>query len=445
MEIHHLPLDQIQEYGHNAKAHPAGQVKKVAASIAEFRWDQPIVVDRDMVIIKGHGRYLAAKELGIEVVPVVIADYLTPAQVHAARLADNRSAESEWLPELLGLELKLLADLDFDLGLTGFDQKEIELFLPKVVIPGLVDPDKAPPVPVNPISKAGDIWICGEHRVICGDSTRPQVLENLMAGELADVCWVDPPYNVNVNGSAGKIINDNLKDKEFLSFLTKLFAATLGAMKPGASIYVAHADTEGTNFRNAFNNVGFKLSGVIIWRKNHFSLGRSDYQWMHEPILYGWRQGAAHRWYGGRNKVTVDMAEGSSHIQKRPDGSWVIEVGDSILVVSGDAHLEEYASSITYHEKPQRSPEHPTMKPVGLIEKQLWNSARGGDLILDTCGGAGSTLIAAHRLGMKARIGELDGKFVDVIVERYQEYSGQDAVLQISGECFNEIKDKNEF
>lgn len=259
-----------------------------------------------------------------------------------------------------------------------------------------------------------------------------------MRGDLANLCWTDPPYNVAYESKlAGSIKNDSMADEEFSRFLTAAFRAVYERMAPVASIYVAHADTEGYNFRKAFREAGFKLSGCLVWKKDSLVLGRSDYQWIHEPILYGWKPGAAHRWFGGRKQTTVsEWSDGP--ITKIGDNKYQIVVGDSILTVSGDAKIEETMSSILFHEKPKRSEDHPTMKPVGLIEKQIKCSARTGDIVIDAFGGSGSTLMAAERMGLKARLMELDEKFVDVIVRRWQQYTGRRATHAVTGQEFGE-------
>jgi DNA modification methylase len=279
----------------------------------------------------------------------------------------------------------------------------------------------------------------GPHRVICGDSTSVDVWQKVMMGESADICWMDPPYNVAYESKlAGSITNDNMGDESFRQFLVDLHTAVFTVMKPGAAIYVAHSDTEGYNFRHAFLAAGFKLSGCLVWRKDSLVLGRSDYQWQHEPILYGWRPGSRHRWYGGR-KLTTIQDWGGDPVNQLPDGRWAIQVGDTVLLVSGEAHLEEVPSSVHFHEKPKRSEQHPTMKPVGLIERHLRSSARSGDIVIDACGGSGSTMLAAERMGMSSRLVELDPKFVDVIVRRWQEWTGRRAVHADTGEPFPEV------
>lgn len=257
-----------------------------------------------------------------------------------------------------------------------------------------------------------------------------------MDGRKAHCVWTDPPYNVAYKTAAGAIKNDDMADAAFRQFLVDLFAAVAGAMAEGASIYVAHADTEGLNFRVAFSAAGLKLSGCLIWRKDSLVLGRSDYQWAHEPILYGWKPGKRHRWFGGRKQTTVSQLGPDVGFSVRDDGRWQIAVGDNVLILEADAKVEEFVPTVLFHEKPRRSGSHPTMKPVALIERMLRNSARPGEIVLDGCAGSGSTLMAAHRLGMVARCCELDPPYVDVIVKRWQEYTGQRAVHAVTGADF---------
>lgn len=276
---------------------------------------------------------------------------------------------------------------------------------------------------------------------MCGDSTSMASFSQLMGDDKADIMFTDPPYNVAYNSKlAGSIKNDDMENAEFKKFLLGFYRCAFNVMKPGASAYIFHADTEGLNFRAAFTEAGFKLSGCLIWQKDSLVLGRSDFQWQHEPCLYGWKPGASHRWFGGRKETTIIKYGQKSPIRKREDGNWVIEVGDSILVVSGEARIEEFPSSVIFHEKPRRSENHPTMKPVTLVEKFLRFSARSSDIVIDAFGGSGSTLIAAERSGMKARLMELDEKYVDVIINRWQDFTGKTATLIATGETFEQVK-----
>lgn len=431
------PLASLVPYAKNSRTHSPAQVKQIVASIKEWGFTNPVLIDEAGMIVAGHGRVMAAEKMGLSTVPVIVLQGLTEEQKRAYVIADNKIAlNAGWDDALLKAELQELSMLGFDLELTGFETKELT---------GLTvgparnkDPDAAPPTPATPRSRTGDVWILGAHRLACGDSTDAGHVARLMAGGLADLCWTDPPYNVAYEGRAGKIKNDNMGDAAFRSFLDAAFARMASVMREGASIYVAHADTEGLNFRAAFAGAGFKLSGCLVWRKNSLVLGRSDYQWIHEPILYGWKQGASHRWFGGRKQTTVaEVGDRVPFVEIEP-GVFQLEVGEQIFIVEGSARIEEVLPTVFLYDKPTRNGEHPTMKPVGLIERHLTNSARRGDVVLDLFGGSGSTLMAAERLGMVARLSELDPKFADVIVERWQEYTGEQAVRESDGLPFDE-------
>lgn len=431
-------VSDLTGYGRNSRTHSDAQVDQIVASIRQWGFTNPILIDETGTVVAGHGRLAAALRIGLDEVPVVRLVGLTDAQRRAYVIADNQLAmNAGWDKEMLKLELSELNDAGFDLDLIGFDDKFMGELTAGDASGGLTDPDDVPDLTESPRSTVGDVWVMGPHRVICGDGTDPAVWSALMGSEKADVCWCDPPYNVAYESKlAGKIKNDDLGAEQFLALLRGLFGAMFTVLKPGASIYVAHADTEGFAFRRAFVEAGFKLSGCLIWEKDSLVLGRSDYQWIHEPILYGWKPGSAHRWFGGRKRTTVvNRGEGGA-IRKTEDGRWLITVGDAVLVVDGNAELQESPSSVVKCPKPKRSAEHPTMKPTALIEKQLSVSARPGDIAIDCCGGSGSTLIAADRLGMCARLTELDARFVDVIVKRWQEYSGRVAVHAVTGEPF---------
>lgn len=440
------PVESLIPYARNARTHSPAQVAQIAASIAEFGFTNAILAD-EKGIVAGHGRVLGAQQLyaagktialpsgeaiPVGTVPVVDCTGWSDTKRRAYILADNQLAlNAGYDLELLRLELTDLKLEGFDLDLLGFGDLLTDLLDPAAG--NDKDPDEVPDVPAVAESKPGDVWVLGAHRVLCGDSTSVLDWGNLMKGETADACWTDPPYNVAYESKlAGKIQNDSMGDGKFLAFLTDAFTALFTVLKPGGAIYVAHADTEGYNFRSAFRAAGFKLSGCLVWKKDSLVLGRSDFQWMHEPILYGWKPGSRHRWYGGR-KLTTVQDWGGDPVVKREDGSYQIVVGDRILTVSGDAKIEESPSSVFFHEKPKRSSEHPTMKPVGLVERMLKCSARSGDVVIDAFGGSGSTLVAADRLGMSARLMELDPKFVDVIVKRWQNYTGRRAVHGVTG------------
>ncbi|MFZ2736637.1 MAG: site-specific DNA-methyltransferase [Burkholderiaceae bacterium] len=450
--IEQISVDELTPYARNSRTHSEGQLAQVAASIREFGFTNPILIDGEGGIIAGHGRLLAARELGMKTVPCIRLDYLTEAQKKAYIIADNKLAlNAGWNNELLALEINDLKEMDFDVDLLGFTADELAALNPQGT-EGLTDEDAVPDVPENPVTVLGDVWVCGAHRVMCGSTLEIDAWDTLMAGEKADACWTDPPYNVAYGGAKGnaanknkvdggnrntrEILNDDMGDEQFSQFLLDAYIGMYSVLKSGAPIYVAHSDTEGLNFRRSFIKAGFKLSGCLIWRKNSLVLGRSDYQWMHEPILYGWKPGSAHRWCGGRKLTTIVESGESSPFTKLDDGRWQVKVGDAVMVITGDAQVEERPASIFFHEKPKRSAEHPTMKPVGLIEKMLKASARPGDIVIDGFGGSGSTMIAADRLGMSSRLMELDPKYCDVIVKRWQEFTGRQAILESTSEPF---------
>jgi DNA modification methylase len=359
------------------------------------------------VIVAGHGRLAAARKLGLASVPVVVLEHLTPTQRRALVIADNRIAENAgWDEELLRLELAELQDEGFDLDLLGFDDAALADLLAdeEPQIDGRTEDDAAPDVPEEPVSRLGDVWRLGPHRLVCGDATTAEAYARLFpGGEQADMVFTDPPYNVDYANSAkdkmrGKhrpILNDALGDgfHDFLrEALTLLIAHTQGA------IYVAMSSSELDTLQAAFRAAGGKWSTFIIWAKNTFTLGRSDYQRQYEPILYGWPEGATRHWCGDRDQGDV----------------WQIK-------------------------KPAKNDLHPTMKPVELVERAIRNSSRPGDVVLDPFGGSGTTLIAAEKSGRQARLIELDPKYVDVIVRRWQEYAGGQAVREADGVRFDDL------
>lgn len=439
------PTSELQRYAKNARTHSTDQVRELAASIQEFGWVGAVLADSSGVVA-GHGRLMALELLnaqGVEVrlpggavlppgmVPVLSCDGWSSKQRRAYILADNKLAlNAGWDNSLLRIELEELKLDGFDLSLTGFRLEELEDLLgDPSVLAAEGDPDDVPDLPEAPLSERGDIWKLGPHRVICGDSTNPDDILSLMGGELVDAIWTDPPYNVAYEGRAGKIENDSMGDSAFREFLLRAFTNGFQVAKPGASIYVAHSDIEGFNFRSAFRDAGFKLSGVLVWKKDSLVLGRSDYQWIHESILYGWKPGSRHRWYGGRKNVTIQDLGDRNPFQQDVDGTWILSVGGRLMRIAGDVKIEEMIPSIIHEKKPKRSDVHPTMKPVELVERMLKHSARPGDIILDLFGGSGTTLIAAERLGMSARLVEYDPKFADVIARRWETYTGRPAEL----------------
>ncbi|MDO5575424.1 MAG: ParB N-terminal domain-containing protein, partial [bacterium] len=294
-------------YARNARTHDEKQVAQIAASIKEFGFLSPIIISKDNTILCGHGRFYAAQKLGLEKIPCIKEEYLTETQRKAYILADNKLAmNAGWDNEMLAIELSELQAESFDVGLTGFDEKDIaELFAGEDGDAQDDDFDVDEELQKPPVSKSGDVWLLGNHRLICGDSTKEETYTVLMDGKKANLVVTDPPYNVNYEGSAGKIQNDNMENDKFYQFLFDAFLNMEKAMADDASIYVFHADTEGLNFRKAFSDAGFYLSGTCIWKKQSLVLGRSPYQWQHEPCLYGWKKKGKHQWYSDRKQTTI--------------------------------------------------------------------------------------------------------------------------------------------
>lgn len=383
-EMQLISTEKLIPYVNNARTHSAEQINKLRSSLREFGFINPVIVDRDYNVIAGHGRIEAAKAEGILEVPCVFADYLTPAQKKAYILADNRMAmDAGWDEELLRVEIEALQAESFDVGLTGFDESEIaDLFeIDSEVKDDGFDVDAELEKP--PVTKSGDLWLLGNHRLLCGDSTKEETYTLLMDGKKANLVVTDPPYNVNYEGSAGKIKNDNMENGRFYQFLLDAFTCMEKVMENDASIYVFHADTEGLNFRKAFADAGFYLSGTCIWKKQSLVLGRSPYQWQHEPVLFGWKKKGKHQWYTGRKESTI----------------WEFD-------------------------RPKKNGDHPTMKPVPLVAYPIKNSSMSNCIVLDPFGGSGSTLIACEQTDRVCHTIELDEKFCDVIVKRYIEQAG---------------------
>ena len=383
-EMQLVPITKLVPYVNNARTHSPEQITKLRASLREFGFINPVIIDRDFNVIAGHGRILAAKEEGIKEVPCVFADHLTEAQKKAYIIADNRMAmDAGWDEELLRVEIESLQGMDFDPLLTGFDEKELAALFDDGIDAKEDDFDVDAELEKPCFSRLGDVWTLGRHRLVCGDSTKPETYTMLMGETKANLVITDPPYNVNYEGSAGKIKNDNMAGEKFYEFLLAAFKNMESVMAEDASIYVFHADTEGLNFRRAFADAGFYLSGCCIWKKQSLVLGRSPYQWQHEPVLYGWKKNGKHQWYTGRKETTI----------------WEFD-------------------------KPKKNGDHPTMKPIPLLAYPIGNSSMANSVVLDPFGGSGSTLIACEQTDRICRTIELDEKFCDVIVNRYIEQVG---------------------
>ena len=405
LNVEYRKVETLIPFARNPRTHSDAQIAKLAASIVEFGWTNPVLVDGSQGIIAGHGRLSAARKLGLAEVPVIELTHLTQAQKRAYVIADNRLAlDAGWDEEMLAAELAELSEAGYDLDLTGFDHDELSDLMAgeETTTNGETDEDAVPEDGGPTISRHGDVWICGEHRVLCGDATDADAYATLLADDVAGMVFMDPPYNVNYANSAkdkmrGKnraILNDNLGDG-FYDFLLAALTPTVAHCQGG--IYVAMSSSELDTLQSAFRAAGGHWSTFVIWAKNAFTLGRADYQRQYEPILYGWPEGADRHWCGARDQGDV----------------WNIK-------------------------KPHKNDLHPTMKPVELVERAIRNSSRPGDVVMDPFGGSGTTMIAAHKSGRKARLIELDPKYVDVIVRRWQQFAGAQAIRQADGVAFDQ-------
>jgi DNA modification methylase len=406
LQIEQWPIDRLIPYARNSRTHSDEQIAQIAASIAEFGFVNPILVGADGVIIAGHARLLAARKLKMLQVPVIVLADLTPAQRRALVITDNQIAlNAGWNAEMLRVELQDLEVDGFNLDLIGFSAEELETILagPEQTIEGQTDEDAVPEIQVDVVSAPGDVWVMGDHRLLCGDSTQLDLVERVLAGGLADMTFTDPPYNVNygatmkdkLRGKGRAIKNDDLGD-DFEQFLRDACVNMLAVTK--GAIYVCMSSSEIHTLQRVFREAGGHWSTFVVWAKNTFTMGRSDYQRQYEPILYGWKEGTDHFWCGARDQGDV----------------WFIK-------------------------KPHVNDLHPTMKPVELVERAIRNSSKGRDMVLDVFGGAGATLIACEKSGRQARIVELEPKYCDVICRRFMEFSGKMATLESDGRTFADV------
>lgn len=386
-EMNLVDVDKLIPYVNNARTHSKEQINKLRASIREFGFINPVIIDRDYNVIAGHGRILASQEEGIDKVPCVFVDYLTDAQKKAYIIADNRMAlDADWDEELLKIEIESLKDEDFDLSFTGFDESELlDLFGDDSK--GKVEDDNfdlSSALEKASFVEKGDVWTIGKHRLMCGDATSKEDIQTLMGDTKGNLILTDPPYGVSFKSSSGLTIeNDSMKNDEFYNFLLSAFKNMADHLEKGGSAYVFHADTEGLNFRKAFVDSGFHLAGCCIWVKNSLVLGRSDYQWQHEPVLYGFMQNGKHRWYSDRKQTTI----------------WNFD-------------------------KPKKNSNHPTSKPLDLLSYPISNSTQENAVVIDTFGGSGSTLMACEKMNRICYTMELDEKYASVILRRYVEDTG---------------------
>ena len=380
-----VEIEKLKPYKNNARTHSDEQIEKIAKSMKEFGFINPVLVDGDLNVIAGHGRILGAKKLGMKEVPCLFIENLTEEQKRAYIIADNRLAEDAgWDKELLKIELEDLKNMNFDITLTGFELEDFDFSMDETEV---IEDEFDETVPEEPTSKKGEIYKLGKHFLMCGDSTDINDVEKLMNGVKADMLLTDPPYNVDYEGGTGLTIqNDNMDDETFREFLRVSFFNANSVMKEGAVFYIWHADSEGYNFRGACHDIGWKVRQCLIWCKNTLVMGRQDYHWKHEPCLYGWKEGASHLWASDRKQTTV---------------------------------LE--------FDRPSVSKEHPTMKPVGLFDYLIKNNTNKDDIVLDLFAGSGTSIIACEQNGRIAYSMELDPKYVDVIISRWEKLTGQQA------------------
>jgi len=414
-EIEYVSTEELIPYARNSRTHSDEQVAQICASIKEFGFTSPVLIDADGVIIAGHGRTIAAQRLKIKEVPCLRLSHLTEAQKKAYVIADNKLAlNAGWDDEMLALELGELSDLNFDLSLTGFGDDELDALLAKAVEEGLVDEDQVPDVPEEPVSVLGDVWKLDQHRLMCGDSTSIDAVDKLMEGQKADMVFTDPPYGMSYGGGRAKgdhslnkqtggvlikahgmIKGDDLQGDDLIQLVRDAIATAISCSKQGAAYYVCFTWRTYSEFEQAIELGGGTVANCIVWDKKSIGLGNSNYRPQHEFIFYV--KGGA--WYGDRSESDV----------------WYMSRGAT----------GEYV--------------HPTQKPVELVERALSNSSKGGDIVLDSFGGSGSTLIACEKSGRKARLMELDPKYVDVIIKRWQDYTGREAIHAETGKTFNEL------
>jgi DNA modification methylase len=404
LQVRMCPVDLLAPCANNARTHSDQQIDQIAASISEFDWTNPILVGPDNVIIAGHARLRAARKLGLKEVPVIVLAHLNEAQRRALVIADNQLAmNAGWDEESLRAELAALQQEDFDVNLIGFDDVELaRLLVAQDATSGLTDEDAVPDLPEKPISATGDLWILGNHKLLVGDATKQADVATLIVTEAADLVFTDPPYNVDYEGYTEdrlKIKGDRMSDADFKQFLEAAFRSCRVVVKPGASLYVCHSSSWQREFQNALESAGFEVRCQIIWAKNTFAWGFGRYKFQHEPMFYAHVAGEKDPWYGDKSQSTL----------------W-----------------EE--------NKPSANRIHPTAKPVELVERSLVNSSKAGDIVVDLFGGSGSTLIGCERRGRRARLMEIDPKYADCIIRRWQEYTGKEATFDSDGRTFEQIK-----
>lgn len=414
LKIEYVPIEDLKAYERNAKLHPPEQIQQIKNSILEFGFNDPIAVWKDNEIIEGHGRLMAAQELCYKEIPIIRLDGLSDEQRKAYMLAHNKlTMNSDFDIDLLNFELATINGIDMtDFGFEfdfGFNEA-----------PDVVEDNFDEEFTEEPVSQLGDIYQLGQHRLMCGDSTCIEQVKKLLNNELVDLLLTDPPYNVNYTGGtkdALKIMNDSMEDSRFRAFLSDAFHNANAVMKPGAAFYIWHADSEGLNFRYAATNTGWKIRQCLVWVKNALVLGRQDYQWRHEPCLYGWKDGT-HYFTEDRTQATViDDKIDLKKLKK-----------DEMLKLLEEIYSDKVPTTVIYEDKPIVNDVHPTMKPIRLMGQLIKNSTKPKQAVLDLFGGSGSTMIACEQLDRICYTMELDPKYVDVIIDRWEQFTGQRAI-----------------
>ena len=440
VELREVEIAALKPYERNAKQHSKEQVEKIGRSIRELGFLSPCLIDQDFNVIAGHGRIMAAKAIGWETVPCVFIEGLTAEERKAYILADNRLTElGEWNMDMVQQELAALADADFDISITGFDTDlRFDDSMAQITDDGWTDAEVH--AEEEPRSRIGDIYQLGEHRLMCGDSTDPVMVAALMDGDKADLLVTDPPYNIGLGGDESGtaqsndeiashhrrqddgafLLNDNMEEKEFVEFLTKAMTNAKDALRDGGAFYVWYATRTTEQFLEGLKKAGMEVRQILIWVKGHFTLGRQDYQWQHEPCLYGWKEGAAHYFLDSRKQSTVieDQMPDLSKMKKADMEALLREI-----------YKAEMPTDVIRESKPNISELHPTMKPLKLIARQIRNSSQPGETVLDLFGGSGTTMIACEQMDRRCRMMEFDPHYADVIVDRWEKMTGKKAVL----------------
>ena len=429
-----VKIEKLKPYENNARTHSEEQVEKIANSINEFGFINPVIIDSDYGIIAGHGRVLGAQKLGMKEVPCLFVEDLTETQKKAYILADNKLAlDAGWDDEILKQEIKALDDLNFDVSIAGFNIEDFDFTQTDIEFEE-DDYNVEENLPEIPKAKYGDIYQLGNHRIMCGDSTSKEDIDKLTDGMIMDLCVTDPPYNVNygsINESGygkerengNKILNDNMDDESFYFFLLSFYEQMLRVLKEGGAYYIFHSDSEGYNFRKALRDAGGIVKQNLIWVKNALVLGRQDYQWKHEPCLYGWKEGAGHYFIDDRTQTTVFEDKADLDKLTKEELKEMIE----------DILADKIPTTVIHEDKPLKNDIHPTMKPIRLISRLIQNSSKAGENVIDFFGGSGSTLISCEHLGRNCYIIELDPRYVDVMIDRWETLTGETAVKIVDG------------